>query len=287
VFEGRRACGVEVEHAGARETLYAAKEVIVCAGAYNSPQLLMLSGIGPRQQLESFGIDVVADLPVGENLQDHPGVPLVMATDEETLFEAATPEEWERYRATGSGILSSNGVEAGGLLRTVDGLADCDVQLFINPWPFMGDARTTPTVNGFTAVVELLRPQSVGTVRLRSTEPTAKPLITHNHFDRRSDIAPIVRGLRIMFELLELPPVADMDKGKLRWPAALDDASLEGYIRDNALGYFHPSSTCAMGSVLDGDLKVVGTDDLRNRARRRDHRAGAVRLGRADRPGPP
>ena len=263
VFDGGRVCGVEIEHEDQRETLHAAKEVIVCAGAYNSPQLLMLSGIGPRRHLETLGIDVVADLPVGQNLQDHPGVPMVMATDEETLFEAATPDEWERYRATGRGILSSNGVEAGALLRTVDGLADCDVQMFVNPWPFIGDARTAPTVNGFTAVVELLRPKSTGTVRLRSSEPTAKPLITHNHFDDPSDIAPIVRGMRIMLELLALPPVAGMDKGKLRWPRGTDDASLEEYIRANALGYFHPSSTCAMGTVLDGDLKVLGIDGLR------------------------
>jgi choline dehydrogenase len=263
LFDGGRVSGVEVEFEGEREQFHAAKEVIVCAGAYNSPQLLMLSGIGPRAHLESLGIDVIADLPVGENLQDHPGVPLVMATDEETLFEAATPAEWERYRATGRGILSSNGVEAGALLRSVDGLANCDVQMFVNPWPFIGDARTAPTVNGFTAVVELLRPKSAGTVRLRSSEPTAKPLITHNHFSDPSDIEPIIRGTKIMLELLATAPVADMDKGKLRWPESLDDAGLEAYIRANALGYFHPSSTCAMGTVLDGDLRVRGVDGLR------------------------
>jgi choline dehydrogenase len=263
LFEGGRASGVEVEYEGVREQFHAAREVIVCAGAYNSPQLLMLSGIGPRAHLESLGIDVIADLPVGENLQDHPGVPLVMATDEETLFEAATPAEWERYRATGRGILSSNGVEAGALLRTVDGLANCDVQMFVNPWPFIGDARTAPTVNGFTAVVELLRPKSAGTVRLRSNEPTAKPLITHNHFADPTDIEPIIRGTKIMLELLATAPVADMDKGKLRWPESLDDAGLEAYIRANALGYFHPSSTCPMGTVLDGDLRVHGLEGLR------------------------
>ena len=246
-----------------RETRYAAREVIVCAGAYNSPQLLMLSGIGPRRHLESLGIDVVADLPVGANLQDHPGVPLVMATDEETLFEAATPAEWERYRETGRGILASNGVEAGGLLRTEPGLEGCDIQLFVNPWPFMGDIRTAPSVNGFTAVVELLRPRSVGSVRLRAREPTAKPLITHNHFDDPTDIVPIVRGMHTMLELLALAPVADMDTGKLRWPAGTDDASLEEYIHANALGYFHPSSTCAMGTVLDGELRVLGVDGVR------------------------
>jgi choline dehydrogenase-like flavoprotein len=263
LFDGERVIGIEVEGDGQLESLYAAKEVIVCAGAYNSPQILMLSGIGPRAHLESFEIDVVADLPVGENLQDHPGVPLVMATDVDTLFDAATPEEWERYRATGTGILSSNGVEAGALLRTVDGLADCDVQIFVNPWPFIGDARTAPSVNGFTAVVELLRPKSAGTVRLRSKEPTAKPLITHNHFADPTDIEPIIRGTRIMFELLATDPIAKRDKGKLRWPESTDDAGLEAYIRANALGYFHPSSTCAMGTVLDGDLKVRGLDGIR------------------------
>lgn len=263
LFDGARVVGVEVEHDGAPESFYAGREVIVCAGAYNSAQLLMLSGIGPRAHLESLGIEVLADLPVGENLQDHPGVPLVMATDEETLFEAATPAEWERYRATGTGILSSNGVEAGALLRTVDGLANCDVQMFVNPWPFIGDARTAPTVNGFTAVVELLRPKSTGTVRLRSNEPTAKPLITHNHFADPTDVEPIIRGTHLMLELLATDPVASMDKGKLRWPESTDDAGLRAYIHANALGYFHPSSTCAMGTVLDGDLKVRGIEGVR------------------------
>jgi choline dehydrogenase-like flavoprotein len=188
---------------------------------------------------------------------------MVMATEEETLFEAATPEEWARYRATGTGILASNGVEAGGLIRTVAGIDDCDAQLFLNPWPFVGDARTVPTVNGYTAVVELLRPKSAGTVRLRSDEPTAKPLITHNHFADPSDMVPIRRGMRLMFDVLALPPMAGMDRGKLRWPDSTDDAGLDAYMRRNALGYFHPSSTCAMGSVLDPELRVHGVDCLR------------------------
>jgi choline dehydrogenase len=263
VWDGLRVVGIEVEHEGRTERFTASRELIVCAGAYNTPQLLMLSGIGPGDHLRSLGIDVVADLPVGDNLQDHPGVPLVMDTDEETLFVASTPEEWARYRATGKGILSSNGVEAGGFAKTHPELADCDVQLFINPWPFLGDARTPPTVNGFTVVVELLRPKSTGTVRLRSAEPSAKPLITHNHFADPTDLIPIRNGIRRMLEILEQPPIAAMNHGPLRWPDHLDDDGLDDYIRRNALGYFHPSSTCAMGRVLDGSLKVLGVDGWR------------------------
>ncbi len=263
LFDGGRVVGVEVENGDGRESYYAEKEVILCAGAYNSPQILMLSGIGPRAHLESLGIGVVCDLPVGENLQDHPGVPVVMATDVETLFEAATPAEWARYKTDRGGILSSNGVEAGGFHRTIDGLDDCDMQMFVNPWPFVADAKTAPTVNGFTAVVELLRPKSAGTVRLRSLEPTAKPLVLHNHFADPTDIEPIIRGLHLMLDLLKQKPVADMDHGKLRWPAATDDTGLEDYIRRNALGFFHPSSTCAIGTVLDDDLSVRGVEGLR------------------------
>jgi choline dehydrogenase-like flavoprotein len=263
LFDGARACGVEVELGDRRERFFAANEVIVCAGAYNSPQLLLLSGIGPRSQLSSLGIEPLVDLPVGENLQDHPGVPLVLRTDRETLFGAATEDEWARYRAGGKGILSSNGTEAGGFLRTLDELEDCDIQLYISLWPFGADARTAPTVNGFTAAVELLRPRSVGQVRLRSTEPTAKPLITQNYFADQADLVPMRAGLRRMMELVALPPLADMVSGKLSWPSAADDAALDDYVRNNAIGFYHPSSTCAIGSVLDSHLKVLGVDGLR------------------------
>lgn len=263
IFEGRRVVGVEVEHDGRLETIRAKKEVILSAGAYNTPQILMLSGIGPREHLNSLGIEVVADLPVGEGLQDHPGIPLVMATDQQTLFDAATPEEWENYRRTGRGILASNGVEAGGFIRTNPGLADCDVQIFVNPWPFMADARTPPTVNGFTAVVELLRPRTVGWVRLRNTEPTAQPLVTTNHFDVESDMTPIREGAKMMFKILERSPIAGYNQGALRWPSGMDDEAINDYMRQTALGYFHPSSTAAMGTVLDGDLRVREVEGLR------------------------
>jgi choline dehydrogenase-like flavoprotein len=264
VFDGDRVSGVEVEHEDAVETLTAEREVILCAGAYNTPQILMLSGIGPRAHLSDLGIEVRADLPVGENLQDHPGVPVSLATTEQTLYTAGGDEaEWARYRETGEGLIASNGVEAGGLLRTVPGLADCDLQIFINPWPFLSDARTPPTVNGYAGVVEVLRPKSVGTVRLRSSHPSAQPLITHNHFDDPTDLEPLKRGLRLMFELLATPPIADFEAGKVRWPEATDDAGLEDYIRRNALGFFHPSSTCAIGSVLDPMLNVLGVEGLR------------------------
>lgn len=263
LFEGRRAVGVEVERNGEREVIRANREVIVCAGAYNTPQLLMLSGIGPREHLSSLGIEVLANLPVGENLQDHPGVPLVMGTDEVTMFNGSTPEEWERYRRTGRGILSSQGVEGGGFHRTDPALKDCNVQMFINPWPFLADARTPPTVNGMTAVVELLRPKSVGRVLLRSTEPSAQPLITHNHFSVRSDMDPIRQGIRRMFRILQQAPVARFNTGPLRWPEWSDDEGLDTYMRACALGFFHPSSTCPMGTVLDPALRVREVEGLR------------------------
>jgi choline dehydrogenase len=245
VLEGTRVCGVEVEVGETREILRAGREVIVCAGAYNSPQLLLLSGIGPREQLASLGIETVADLPVGEGLQDHPGVPLVLSSGDTPLGAPTT------------------GVEAGGFLRTRDDLDECDIQVFANAWPFLGDARTAATVNGFTVAVELLRPASTGHVRLRSTEPTAKPLITHDHFADARDLAPMRLGLRKMMELLRLSPLAELDRGKLRWPEATDDAGLDDYLRANALSFFHPSSTCAMGPVLDAELRVRGIDGLR------------------------
>jgi choline dehydrogenase-like flavoprotein len=263
LIDGTRVRGVEVLNGDRRERYVAAKEVILCAGAYNTPQLLMLSGIGPADHLDALGIEVVAASPVGDNLQDHPGVPLVLRTNHETLFGAATDDAWSRYRASGTGILASNGTEAGGFLRTRSELDECDVQVYLSLWPFGADARTPPTVNGYTVAVQLLRPKSVGHVRLRSPEPTAKPLITHNYFSDPADLASIRLGIREMMRVLASPPLSELSSGMLSWPAAEDDDAIEDYVRRNAMGFFHPTSTCPIGSVLDPELRVIGVDGVR------------------------
>ena len=263
LFDGDRASGLEVERFGEPVQLTAHREVILCAGAYNSPALLMHSGVGPRDHLESFGIAVLADLPVGENLQDHPGVPLVQSTDAETLFGAGTPEHWERYHRDRSGPLVSNIVEGGGLFRTLPDLDACDLQAIVNPATFVDDARGVVRQAGFTIGVEVLRPASVGSVRLRSGEPTAKPRITHNHLTADGDLDTLRRGVRLHMEILAAAPIAGLARERLQWPRSARDDDLDAFIRQHALGFFHPSSTCAIGNVVDSELRVYGIDALR------------------------
>ena len=262
-FEGTRASGVQVDCLGALQELHAREAVVLCAGAYNTPQLLLQSGIGPAEHLRAFGIDVVADLPVGENLQDHPGVPLVMATDEETLFGVGKPEHWTRYRQSRKGPLTSNIVEGGGFFRTDPALADCDVQMICNPATFSEDARGPVVRDGFTVVIEVTRPTSVGTVRLRSLVPTSKPRVTHNHLSTQQDWDTMLRGIELSIEILAHSPIAELQTGKLSWPQGSGEEELRAFARANALGTFHPSSTCAIGAVVDSDLRVHGIEGLR------------------------
>jgi choline dehydrogenase-like flavoprotein len=262
-FEGGRVSGVQVDRLGALEELHAREAVVLSAGAYNTPQILMHSGIGPAEHLASFEIDVVGDLPVGENLQDHPGVPLVMSTEEATLFGVGSDADWERYRESRSGRLASNIVEAGGFFRTTPGLAECDVQMICNASTFSEDARGPVVRDGFTVVIEVTRPTSVGAVRLRSLVPTSKPRVTHNHLSSSEDWATMLRGMELAIEILGHSPIADLTSGRMSWPASDGEDELRAFARANGLGTFHPSSTCAIGTVVDSELRVLGIDGLR------------------------
>jgi choline dehydrogenase-like flavoprotein len=263
LFDGTRAVGAEIERFGDVQRVTARREVIVSTGAYNTPQLLMLSGIGPRDHLAGFGIDTLMNLPVGENLQDHPCVPLVLATDEPTFFGVDNAENRARYREQHRGPLASNGVEAGGFFRTQQGLDECDCQAVVIPSTFFDDGRAAVVQSGFTVAVEVTRPTSRGKVRLRALEPSAQPRITHNHFTTREDRDVVKRGMLLHAQILDHAPIARMRKGRLRWPRSLTDAGLEQFIRQAGLGAFHPTSTCAIGSVVDPELRVYGVEGLR------------------------
>jgi choline dehydrogenase-like flavoprotein len=263
VLDGGRATGIEVERLDKRRVVRAACEVVVCAGAYNTPQLLLLSGIGPRGHLEELGIPLVADLPVGEHLQDHPGAPLVLATDRETTFGVGTEEDWTRYRADRRGRLASNIAEAGGFFRTLPDLDECDVQVVFNAAAFPHDARGPVSESGYSALVEVSRPTSTGTVRLRSPEPTAKPRIVHRQLGTAEDLATLIRGLRLNMAILAHSPIAEMERARRNWPDAHDDGALAEFARRCTVSCYHPSSTCAIGKVVDPSLRVHGCEALR------------------------
>ena len=189
VLEGQRATAVEVERYGEVSLHNARREVIVAAGAYNTPQLLMLSGIGPADHLHSIGIEARFDLPVGDMLQEHPGSPLVFDTDEETMFRAQSETNWVRYCQDGTGPLASNVVECGGFFRTDPALETPDIEIAVLPAMFASAGLAAATGDAYTVTPQVLKPTSRGTVRLRSKLPSAKVRIQHNHFDTGADRA--------------------------------------------------------------------------------------------------
>jgi choline dehydrogenase len=264
LFEGERARGVEAEVGGEVGALDAAREVVLCAGAYGSPHLLLLSGVGPADELAPFGIAVVADLPVGRGLQDHMLCALNYLTDEESLLTAMTPENVERLERTGSGPLTSNIDEAGGHIETTSGLSGPDIQLHSGPVLFPDEGLSAPPqVHGTVLAVSTLSPQSRGTVSLRSADPGAAPRIVHNYLDAEEDRRSTVEGLRAALEIADQPAMRKVITGTFAVPTSDSDADLLAHARRTAQTQYHPTSTCAIGPVVDTELRVLGLDGLR------------------------
>ncbi|MCK1822571.1 GMC family oxidoreductase N-terminal domain-containing protein [Streptomyces sp. XM83C] len=263
VIEGGRATGVEVERAGAVEVVRADREVILSAGAYESPKLLMLSGIGPAGTLSAFGIGVVRDLPVGEGLQDHYMALLNFRTARESLLSAATEENAALLRSEGRGPLTSNIGETGGFFRTRDDLAAPDVQFHAAPGLFVQEALGAVAEHGFAFGPCVLAPASRGTVTLRSARPDAKPRITHNYLVAPEDRETMIAGLRIALDIAAQRAVADIASGPYLVPESDTDDALLEFARRHGQTLYHPTSTCAIGAVVDPELRVYDVQGLR------------------------
>jgi choline dehydrogenase-like flavoprotein len=263
LFDGDRATGVEVERGGQLSQLRAEREVILSAGAYNSPQLLMLSGIGIAAELQAYGIQPRADLPVGENLQDHLHVSLAYLTEVETLISAQTPANLALLQTQGRGPLTSNIGEAGGFVRTVDGLAAPDVQLHAAPVMFVDEGLALPAQHAYTFGAAVLRPTSRGKLFLRSLLPTAQPHIVHGYLTTDQDRAAFCRAMRGLLAIAAQPALARVRRGELRVPASDRDADLLDFVQRHCHTLYHPAGTCAIGSVLDSQLRVFGVQGLR------------------------
>jgi choline dehydrogenase len=262
-IEGRRAVGVHVVHEGSEQLVPAEREVILCAGAYNSPQLLMLSGIGPEALLAAVGIGIVENLPVGENLQDHPMIVPVLATDRETLATAVTPENIALLQAEGRGPLTSNVAEAGGFVTTRDGLPAPDIQYLVGGVAYMNEGLAPAPGPGVTMACCLNKPTSVGYVALRSPNPFAKPLIVHNYLTTDEDMASLLAGLRLTLDIARRRPVAAYGSRWICGPQSERGEDLVAFIRTHAQTNYHPVGTCAIGGVVDNELRVLGIDGLR------------------------
>ncbi|HJZ49998.1 MAG TPA: choline dehydrogenase [Roseiflexaceae bacterium] len=269
LFEGQRAVGVAyVQHGEARQAR-ASREVILCGGAINSPQLLLLSGIGSADELRGLDIPVIADLPgVGQNLQDHLDVAVAYRCTEPislgTLYAAAEIE----YRYFRKGPLASNGPEAGGFLRTRADLAAPDLQFHFSPGWSVGFGTHRPAGHGFSLWPALVLPESRGSLRLRSADPLAPPLLQPNYLASAADMAVLVHGVKLARELAATQAFAPF-VGEAIQPAATvrGDAELRAYIRASASTVYHPVGTCKMGvdplAVVDPQLRVYGVEGLR------------------------
>ncbi|MBI1757947.1 MAG: GMC family oxidoreductase N-terminal domain-containing protein [Actinobacteria bacterium] len=246
-------------------TISASREVILCAGAYNSPQLLMLSGIGPAGLLTALGIPVVLDQPhVGQNLQDHALVPLVFTHSHPiSLLAANQPQHVQRFIEESRGPLTANGPEAGGFVRTSGGLPAPDVEFLAAPVMFADSGLGTPTHHAISFGPSMLTPRSRGSVLLASDDPTAKPKISHNYFADETDLDSAVEATRIGLHLARQKALARYNEGQFQPPASESDRDLRGYVRSYVHSIFHPAGTCAMGTVVDAELQVLGVEALR------------------------
>ncbi len=264
-FESSRATGIVGTHLDEEIAIRAEREVIVSAGVYNSPQLLMLSGIGPAGTLGPLGIPVLVDHPqVGSNLQDHPQALLVYPHDHPiSLLVSSDPKYRRQFDEDGSGPLTSNVVESGGFASVHSGGTAPDVQLHAGAVMFREGGLAAPTSHAISYGACVLRPQSRGSVTIASADPTAKPVISHNFYAEKSDLDVAVEGLRLGLELARQKPLKPFTETPLAPPASDRTADLKSYIRRNTQTAYHPAGTCAMGTVLDAELRVRGVDALR------------------------
>jgi choline dehydrogenase-like flavoprotein len=263
VFEGNRAVGVEVVHDGKAETIRAEREVILAAGAYQSPVLLMLSGIGPEEDLSLFGLPVRENLPVGRNLQDHCMANVNYSTDEPTLFATFTPENLRLLQEEGRGPLTSNIPEAGGFFRTRDDLPAPDIEFHFAPSIFVDEGLSAPLEGGFAFGPVVIKPTGRGVVRLRTPMADSKPLVLCNFFTTEEDRRSMIEGVRIALEIASQPALKAVARAPISVPDSDSEQDIVAWVERNAQTVYHPTSTCAIGDVVDPELRVFGTEGLR------------------------
>jgi choline dehydrogenase len=273
VLDGRRARGVAFRRPdGSRVVARARREVLLCAGAIGSPQLLMLSGIGPAEHLRAYGLEVVRDLPgVGQNLVDHPIVGSFFATDRPvTLFAAERPRQLAAWLFRRRGLLSSNVGEAVAFARTRPGLTAPDLELVFCPVLFVDEGLAPPPRHGFTVAAAAVDPASRGQVALRSSDPLTAPAIRPGYLSDPdgADLAVLVHGLRLARRIVRAPALRHCAGAELGpGPHARSDEELAAWIRPKAQSFYHPVGTCALGehelAVVDRRLRVHGVDALR------------------------
>jgi choline dehydrogenase-like flavoprotein len=271
-----RATGVELRQGGALRQLQAKREVLLCAGALHSPQLLMLSGIGPADHLQQHGIPVQHHLPgVGKHLHDHMDVVQVVdAPHLKDLFGLSLTGAWHalkgimQWRSQRSGMLTTNFAEAGAFLRSAPDVATPDLQLHFVIGKLINHGRKTVFGHGYSCHVCLLRPASRGSVTLASADPQAAPLVDLGFMTDAADVQRMVQGFKLMRQVLQQPALASLGGRELAASSqAQTDAQIEQFIRNTGDTIYHPVGSCRMGNgpldVVDAQLRVHGVPGLR------------------------
>jgi choline dehydrogenase len=275
LFAGRRAVGVEYRQTGTTHTAHATGEVILAAGAFNSPQLMQLSGLGPAALLKPLGIDVIADMPgVGADLQDHLQVRMqYRCTEPITMNDVIN--SWRhraqaglRYALFRKGLLAIGAGYAGGFFRTRPDLATPDVQVHFIIFSADTAGAALHPFPGFIASVCQLRPESRGSVRIKSADPRVPPAIEPRYLTARADRETLVAGLHLLRRIMRQPAMQRyVAEERAPAPSATSDADMLAFARAHGTTVFHPTSTCRMGSdstaVVDERLRVRGIGGLR------------------------
>ncbi len=275
LFVGKRAVGVEYRQGGATRTARAAREVILAGGAFNSPQLLQLSGIGPRELLERHGVPVVHDAPgVGEQLQDHFYVRTFWRCTKPITLNDDMASWWRqlgiglRYVLARRGPLTVSAGYAAAFVRTRPELTRPDAQIYFINFSTAKRGGVLHPFSGFTCSVSQLQAESRGWVRIRSADPAAPPAIQYNYLATENDRRMMVEGLKFVRRLVNTPPMSGYVAGEFQPGARVQsDADWLDYCRESGDTVFHPTSTCRMGtdsaSVVDESLRVRGLGALR------------------------
>ena len=275
LFEGRRAVAVAYRHAGALRKARARKEILISGGAYNSPQLLQLSGVGPADLLRQHGIAVVLDAPgVGHDLQDHMQVRVITRCCQAVTLNDIINHPGRkvlaglRYAAFRTGPLTISAGTSGAFFKTNPRLATPDIQIHFLPFSTDKMGEKLHSFSGFTASVCQLRPESRGSLRIRSADPFAPPEIRINYLASEVDKAAFVEGLKILRKILRAPALApytveEVDPGA----KVVSDEALLAFCRERGTTVYHPTSTCRMGNdplaVVDQRLRLRGIEGLR------------------------
>jgi choline dehydrogenase len=275
VFEGRRARAVEYRQNGILRSARARKELLVSGGAYNSPQLLQLSGVGPAELLKQHGIDIVLDAPgVGNDLQDHLQVRIVTRCAKTITLNDIVNHPVRRtlagmqYAAFRKGPLTIAAGTSGAFFRTNPRLASPDIQIHFIPFSTDKMGEKLHSFSGFTASVCQLRPESRGSLKIRSADPGDPPEIRINYLATETDRITFIEGIRILRRILAAPALKPYAAGEVYpGPEKTSDEELLDFCRKTGGTVYHPTSTCRMGNdslaVVDQRLRVRGIEGLR------------------------